>query len=104
MEIKHKTFSAVTKRWAVPIAIVLLPGGFVLLALGWVYKIWQSGKPVASVEVAEVVNPPFSSALAKILAAASVKTQRAPAAPHENSVPRRPRGQPADEPQEHATL
>ena len=93
-----------TKRWAVPIAIVLLPGGFVLLALGWVYKIWQSGKPVAAVEVAEVVTPPFSSALAKILTAASVKTQRAPAATRANPTPRRPRGQPADEPQEHATL
>lgn len=93
-----------TERWAVPIAIVLLPGGFVLLALGWVYKIWQTGKPVAVVEVAEVVDSPSPTALARILAAASIKTQRAPVTLLANAAPRHPRGQPTDEPQEHATL
>ena len=35
---KYKFFSAATKRWAFPIAVVLLPGGFVLLAFAWFYK------------------------------------------------------------------
>jgi hypothetical protein len=37
--------SAVTRRWALPIAVILLPGGFVLLAFTWVYKaVASSGK------------------------------------------------------------
>ena len=36
--IKYKFLSAATKRWAFPIAAVLLPGGIVLLAFAWFYK------------------------------------------------------------------
>jgi len=36
--IKYKFLSAATKRWAFPIAVVLLPGGIVLLAFAWFYK------------------------------------------------------------------
>ena len=36
---KYHVWRAVTKRWAFPIAAVLLPGGFVVLAFSWVYKI-----------------------------------------------------------------
>jgi hypothetical protein len=36
--IEYKFLSAATKRWAFPIAVVLLPGGIVLLAFAWFYK------------------------------------------------------------------
>ena len=104
MAIKYKNFSAVTKRWAVPIAIVLLPGGFVLLALGWVYKIWQTGKPVADLERTEVADPATASVVARIMGAAAIKARRASTPLPVDPAPRRIRGHPADEPQEHATL
>jgi len=37
--IKYKFLHAATKRWAFPIAVVLLPGGFVVLAFALFYKI-----------------------------------------------------------------
>ena len=39
MAIKYKFLNAATKRWAFPIALVLLPGGFVVLAFALFYKI-----------------------------------------------------------------
>ncbi len=35
---KYKFLSAATKHWAFPIAVVLLPGGFVVFAFAWFYK------------------------------------------------------------------
>jgi len=37
---KHKFFSATTKRWALPVAVILLPGGFVVLAMAWACKLF----------------------------------------------------------------
>jgi hypothetical protein len=37
---KYKFFSATTKRWALPVAIILLPGGFAVLAIAWAYKLF----------------------------------------------------------------
>lgn len=103
MAIKYKKIGAVTKRWAAPIAIVLLPGGFVLLALGWMYKIWQIEKPVAPVEAAEVAERAPAGAVGRMLATATLKVRRAHAVLAADLTTRRPRGRPADQPQEHVT-
>ena len=57
--IKYKFLHAATKRWAFPIAVVLLPGGFVVLAFALFYKMVlpkrkaaadaEAGEPVAGV-------------------------------------------------------
>ena len=54
--IKYKFLSAATKRWAFPIAAVLLPGGIVLLAFAWFYKmILPKRSPAADVKTGEPV-------------------------------------------------
>lgn len=35
---RYDNFARLTLRWAIPTAAILLPGGFVLLAFGWVFK------------------------------------------------------------------
>jgi hypothetical protein len=42
---KYKFFSATTKRWALPVAIILLPGGFVVMAIAWACKLFGSPNP-----------------------------------------------------------
>ena len=54
--INYRFLSTATKRWAFPIAIVLLPGGFVLLAFAWCYKaVLPKRRRAADVKAAEPV-------------------------------------------------
>ena len=56
MAIKYKFLNATTKRWAFPIALVLLPGGFVVLAFALFYKIVLPKRSAAAdVKAAEPV-------------------------------------------------
>jgi len=55
--IKYKFLNAATKRWAFPIAVVLLPGGIVLLAFAWFYKmILPKCSSAADVKAGEPVS------------------------------------------------
>ena len=57
MAIKYKFLNAATKRWAFPIAVVLLPGGIVLLAFAWFYKmILPKRSSAADVKAGEPVS------------------------------------------------
>ena len=68
---KYQGWSAVTKRWAFPIAAILLPGGFVVLAFSWVYKIIAAnGRCANTGGVAAADGVPDNKLVAIILKAA----------------------------------
>ena len=64
MAIKYKFLHAATKRWAFPVAVILLPGGFVVLAFALFYKmVVPKRRAAADVKPAEPAAGSFVAAM-----------------------------------------